>query len=142
MESSAEVNKALGLDSYKIKVRLPYEYYDFLDVFDRVKVDELPSYRLYDYVLEFNNGFDKSKLLKSYIYPMSGYKLEQVKKYLDKYLKKGFITPSKALFAFLVLFAEKPGGSLRFYIDYRRLNKLTKRNRYLISLIDKILARV
>ena len=73
---------------------------------------------------------------------MSSYKLEQVKKYLDKYLKKGFITPSKALFVSLVLFAEKLSGGLRFYIDYRRLNKLTKRNRYLISLINKVLIRV
>ena len=73
---------------------------------------------------------------------MLGYKLEQVKKYLDEYLKKGFIVPSKAPFASLVLFVEKPNGGLRFYIDYRRLNQITKRNRYLIPLIDEVLARV
>ena len=142
MEPSAEVNEASGLDPYKIKARLSHEYYNFLDVFDRAKADKLSLYRPYNYVLEFNDGFDKSKLPKSYIYPISGYKLKQVKKYLNEYFKKGFITPSKALFAFLVLFAEKPSGGLRFYVDYRRLNKLTKRNRYSIPLINKVLARI
>ena len=73
---------------------------------------------------------------------MLGYKLEQVKKYLDEHLKKGFIVPSKAPFTSLVLFAEKPNGGLRFYVDYRRLNQITEGNRYPIPLIDEVLARV
>ena len=73
---------------------------------------------------------------------MSGYKLEQVKKYLDEYLKKGFIIPSKALFASPILFAEKPNGGLRFCVDYRKLNAITKRNRYPILLIDEVLIRI
>ena len=131
-----------GLDPYEIKARLSHEYHDFLDIFNRAKADELPPHRPYDHVLEFNNGFNKSKLPKSHIYLMSSYKLKQVKKYLNKHLKKGFITSSKALFAFPVLFAEKPSGGLRFCVDYRRLNELTKRNRYSIPLINKVLARV
>jgi hypothetical protein len=73
---------------------------------------------------------------------MSGYKLQKVKKYLIKNLKKGFITPSKALYASPILFAEKKDESLRFCVDYRRLNVLIKRDKYSISLIDEILARV
>ena len=61
---------------------------------------------------------------------------------MNKYPKKDFITPSKVLFAFLVLFAKKPNKKLRFYVNYRRLNEIIKRNRYLISLIDKILVRI
>jgi Reverse transcriptase (RNA-dependent DNA polymerase) len=41
-----------------------------------------------------------------------------------------------------VLFVRKPGGGLRFYIDYRRLNALTIKNRYLIPLLSKTLARL
>ena len=126
----------------QIRDRLPGEYHDFLDVFDRSKADELPPHRPYDHKLEFVDDFDKSKLPRSRIYPMSGHKLEQVKKYLDEHLKKGFITPSKAPFASPVLFAEKPNGGLRFCVDYRRLNEITKRNRYPIPLIDEVLARV
>ena len=41
-----------------------------------------------------------------------------------------------------MLFAKKPNSKLRFYIDYRKLNAITKRNRYFISLIDKVLTRI
>ena len=73
---------------------------------------------------------------------MSRYKLQKVKEYLEEYLKKGFIIPSQAPFTSLVLFTVKPDRGLRFYIDYRKLNTITKRNRYPIPLIDKVLGRV
>ena len=113
-----------------------------MNIFNRIKIDELLSYRLYNYRLKFINNINKIKLLKTRIYFISNYKLKQVKKYLDKYFKKSFITLSKISFVFLVLFIKKLNDRLRFYIDYRRLNEIIKRNRYLISFIDKILIRV
>ena len=141
-DTPAEICETALPTPQQVRDRLPEEYHDFLDVFDRSKADELPPHRSYDHKLEFVDDFDKSKLPRSRIYPMSGHKLEQVKKYLDEHLKKGFITPSKAPFASPVLFAEKPNGGLRFCVDYRRLNEITKRNRYPIPLIDEVLARV
>ena len=135
--SGAEI---LSLDD--TKSQLPREYHDFLDVFDRSRADELPPHRAYDHKVELVDGANDSNLPKSRIYPISGHKLEQVKKYLDENLKKGFITPSKAPFASPILFAEKPNGGLRFCVDYRKLNHITKRNRYPIPLIDEVLARV
>ena len=73
---------------------------------------------------------------------MLTHKLLEIKKYLKKNLKKGFISSSSTLFAFLVLFVAKPNEELRFCVDYRKLNVLTCRNRYSISLIKKTLARV
>ena len=113
-----------------------------MNIFDRIKADELPPYRLYDHRLEFIDNANKIKLSKTRIYFMSNYKLKQVKKYLDEYLKKDFITLSKTSFVFLVLFAKKLNDELRFCVDYRRLNEIIKRNRYSISLIDEVLARV
>jgi hypothetical protein len=66
--------------------------------------------------------------------------LKVVKKYLVKNLDKGFIKPSQVLFIALVLFIKKLDGLLRFYIDYRKLNLLIKKDRYLLPLIDKTLA--
>ena len=82
------------------------------------------------------------KLLKSRIYLILEYKLEQIKKYLDEYLKKRFIILSYILFILSILFIKKSNRELHFYIDYRKLNAIIKRNRYLISLIDKILIRI
>ena len=73
---------------------------------------------------------------------MSTHKLLETKKYLKKNLKKGFISSSSTFFAFPILFVAKPNEELRFYVDYRKLNALTCRNRYSISLIKKTLARI
>ncbi len=54
--------------------------------------------------------------------------LEVVKKYLVKNLDKGFIELSQVLFTTLVLFIKKLDRSLYFYIDYRKLNLLTKKD--------------
>jgi hypothetical protein len=68
--------------------------------------------------------------------------LEATKKYLLENLDKGFITPSQLLFAAPVLFVRKSNGSLRFYIDYRKLNQITYKDRYPLPLINETLARI
>ncbi len=71
---------------------------------------------------------------------MSDYKLQKMKNYLIEHLNKDFISSSSASYASLILFVEKKDDSLRFCVDYRKLNALTKRNRYSLSLIDETLA--
>ncbi len=71
---------------------------------------------------------------------MSDYKLQKMKNYLIEHLNKDFISFSSASYASLILFVEKKNNSLRFCVDYRKLNTLIKRNRYLLSLIDETLA--
>ncbi len=73
---------------------------------------------------------------------MSDYKLQKMKNYLIKHLNKDFISSSFASYALLILFIKKKDDSLRFCINYRKLNALIKRNRYLLSLIDETLARI
>lgn len=65
-----------------------------------------------------------------------------MKEYLTENLGKGFITPSQANTGSPILFAQKANGNLRFCVDYRKLNAITKRNHYPLPLIDKVLARV
>ena len=47
------------------------------------------------------------------------------KKYLEEHLRKGFVKLSQALYTLPILFVKKPGGGLRFYIDYYKLNTMT-----------------
>jgi hypothetical protein len=68
--------------------------------------------------------------------------LTAMQEYLTDNLSKGFIVDSKAPFASLVLFVCKADRSLRFCVDYRKLNAITKKNRYFLPLIDETLARL
>jgi transposase InsO family protein len=73
---------------------------------------------------------------------MSVEELREVKKYLEENLHKGFIAHSTAPFAAPVLFVKKPNGSLRFCIDFRKLNQLTRKDQYPLPLMDETLARL
>ncbi len=77
---------------------------------------------------------------RSRLYHMSDYKLQKMKNYLIKHLNKDFISSSSASYASLILFIKKKDDSLRFCVNYRKLNALIKRNRYLLSLIDETFA--
>ncbi len=122
-----------------IKVKLSSKYQNFLDVFDRAQVDMLSSHRSYDHKIELTNDVTSSRCRA---YRMSLYKLQKVKEYLNENLSKSFITFSKILYFSLVLFALKVNDDLRFCIDYRKLNVITKRNRYSLSLIDEMIDKI
>ena len=123
-----------------VKRKLPKEYHDFLDVFDRSKAKQLPPHRDSDCKIELTG--DSKELPKSRVYPLSLPKLKELKKYLTENLDKGYISPSQASHASPILFALKKDGSLRFCVDYRRLNALTKKDRYPLPLIEETLARI
>ena len=57
-------------------------------------------------------------------------------------MSKKFIDKSTAPFASPVLFVHKLGGGLRFYVDYRKLNAITKKDRYPLPLIKETLAQI
>lgn len=66
---------------------------------------------------------------------MSIPELKVLRKYLDNNLAKGFIRASSSPVSSPVIFMRKPGGGLRFYVDYRGLNTVTIKNRYPIPLL-------
>ena len=61
-------------------------------------------------------------------YPISKDELLVVKKYINKHFNKGFIYFSIFLAAAPILLAKKPGGGIRFYINYRGLNTIIIKN--------------
>jgi len=123
----------------EVKAKLSSKYHDYLDVFDRAMTDQLPSHRFYNHKIEL---IDEKTSSRSHLYHMSDYKLQKMKNYLIKHLNKDFISSSSASYASLILFVEKKDDSLRFCINYRKLNALIKRDRYFLSLIDETLAHI
>ena len=118
---------------------VPQEYHDFLDVFSKKDSDTLLPHRKYDHKTHLE---EEQKLSHAPLYKMSSEELDAVKRYLDSHLAKGFIQASLASYSSPVLFVKKPGGGIRFCVDYRRLNAITKKDCYPISLIEKILTQL
>jgi len=123
----------------QVKIKLLSEYHDYLDVFDRAMIDQLSLHHFYDHKIEL---IDEETLLRSKLYQMFNQKLQKIKKYLIKHLNKEFIFFSFASYVSLILFIKKKDDSLRFCVDYRKLNALIKWNHYSLSLIDETLTHI
>ena len=120
--------------------KLPSEYHDFLDVFSSTEADVLPKHwPRYDHTIELME--DKVPTW-GLLYSMSANELKVLKAYIEKMVDKGFIRASFLSAASPVLFAKKPGGGLRFCVDYQILNAITVKNRYPLPLVKETLERV
>src|SRR5437763_1473763 len=64
---------------------------------------------------------------------------ELEKEQIEEMLKKGIIRKSKSPWSSPVVFVPKKGGEIRFCIDYRKLNKVTKKDNHLLPRIDEML---
>jgi hypothetical protein len=67
---------------------------------------------------------------------------DALKAWLAENQAKGFIRPLKSSCLSPVLFVPKKGGELRLCIDYRRLNKITEKDRTPLPLISETLDRL
>jgi hypothetical protein len=70
---------------------------------------------------------------------MSQEELKALKEYIEENMMKGFIQASSSPAGAPVLFVKKADGSLRLYVDYRKLNEETIKNQYPLPLIRKTL---
>ena len=76
------------------------------------------------------------------LFKMSETELRTLKEYIDVNLAKGFIRESSLKARALVLFIPKKNEKLRLYIDYRKLNTITKKDRYVLLLVNKLRDRL
>ncbi|KAK9043137.1 hypothetical protein V6N11_071487 [Hibiscus sabdariffa] len=63
---------------------------------------------------------------------------KELKTQLQELLDRGFIRPSTSPWGAPVLFVKKKDESLRMCIDYRKLNKMTVKNKYPLPQIDDL----
>ena len=92
--------------------------------------------------LEYNHAINlkESKLpLNFFIYNLFCKELEILWEYFNSLLEKGWIWFSKSLAGTPIFFIPKQDRTIRLYINYYSLNKVTIKNRYLLLLVSKIL---
>ncbi len=117
------------------------KYHDFLNVFFKKKVDILSSHRKHDHRIELQKNHESDHEY-AFLYNLSEKELLLIKQYLKEHLDKNFIESSTAFYASSILFAKKSDDELRFCVNYKKLNVIIKKNRYSISLIAEIIARL
>ena len=115
---------------------VPEEYHDFADVFDKAKADTLAQHRPYDLKINIDEG---STPPLGPMYSLSQTELTALREFIDEHLATGFIRPSRSPHGAPVLFIKKKDGGLRLCVDFRGLNKLTKKDRYPLPLITDLL---
>jgi hypothetical protein len=105
---------------------------EYPDVFP----DELPGMppdRDIEFAIELQPG---TTPISKRPYRMPLVELAELKKQLQELLDKGFIRPSTSPWGCPALFVKKKDESLRLCVDYRPLNAVTIKNKYLLPRID------
>jgi hypothetical protein len=107
---------------------------DFPDVFPE-ELPGMPPERKVEFAIELILG---TAPISKRAYQVSRPELVELKKQIDELLEKGYIRPSTSPWAALVLFLEKKDGTKRMCIDYRSLNEVTIKNKYLLPRIEDL----
>jgi len=90
-------------------------------------------------VTKHNIDTGNEKPIKQRPYRMSQKEKEVNKEELQKMLKKEVIRKSKSSWSSPVTFVPKKNGEVRYCIDYRKLNQVTKKDNHPLPRIDDIL---
>ena len=126
--------------SQAIQVKIFFDLIEYANVFSENEINELSSHResfdhFIDLFLEKNSSFGS-------IYNLSENELKVLKDYIDKNLANEFIARSKFSIEASILFIKKRNDELRLCVDYRKLNAISIKDKYFISLVINILNRL
>lgn len=119
---------------------IPAEYRCYTKVFSEEESHRLPEHKPWDHTIELKEGAPEA--IHAHVFPMSQSEDEELGRFLDDALAKGYIVPSKSPMVSPVFFIKKKDGKLRFIQDYRKLNAVTIKNRYPLPLASDIINRL
>ena len=95
----------------------------------------LPPHKDVDFVMELHPGTSPISMTPHRMAPVE---LQELKVQIQDLLDRGFIRPSTSPWGTPVLFAKKKDKTLHLCIDYRKLNRVTIKNRYPLPRIDDL----
>jgi hypothetical protein len=108
----------------------------YADIFSETAFDSLPENRKWDHTIELEHkpspGFHK-------VYLMTLTEQMEMDAFLEEALATGCIRQSKSPLGASVFFLKKKDGKLCFVQDYQALNAITRKNQYLLPLIDDLI---
>ncbi|WJX94652.1 hypothetical protein P8452_76049 [Trifolium repens] len=108
---------------------------DFQDVFPS-EIPDFPPCREVEFFIDLQPGTGP---ISESAYRMAPAELVELKSQIEDLLEKGFIRPSVSPWGAPVLLVKKKDGKTRLCVDYRKLNKVTIKNRYPLPRIDDLM---
>jgi hypothetical protein len=111
----------------------------YTDVFSETAFNSLPECCKWDHTIELECE-PSPRFCK--VYPMTLTEQTEMDAFLEEALATGRIRQSKSPLGAPVFFIKKKDGKLCFVQDYRALNAITRKNWYLLPLIDNLIHRL
>ena len=109
---------------------------EFADVFPESLPLGLPPQRSFEHEIDLEPG---SRRPAHRLYRLSPAEDLELRTQLTAYLQAGQLEKARSPYGAGVLFARKKDGSFRLCIDYRALNKITRKDKYPLPRIDELL---
>jgi len=125
----------MEINHCKIEGMVPKWFHRWLKVFGKVESERMPVRKIWDHAIDMKEDF---KLSKAKVYLLSRNEREEVQKFVDEHLKKGYIRPSKLQQTLPVFFVGKKNREKHMVMNYCKLNKQTVKNNYLLPLITEL----
>lgn len=119
---------------------IPPQYRQHATVFSEEESHHLPTHKTWDHAIDLIPNANTN--IRTKVYPMSANEQEELQRFLEENLAKGYIRPSKSPLSSPVFFIKKKDGKLCFVQDYRKLNEITVKNRYPLPLVSDIVGRL
>jgi len=135
----AEAFKCNSKASTSSRQSVPEYLEEFDRVFSKESFDALPESKKWDHVVELIPG-EKASNCKVYLLALTEQK--ELDQFLKENLETGWIHPSKSPMASPVFFIKKKDGTLWLVQDYRALNAMTVKNKYLLPLISELINKL
>ncbi|MBW0566522.1 hypothetical protein O181_106237 [Austropuccinia psidii MF-1] len=114
---------------------VPSVYHQYVDVFSKVKAERHPPHRACNDHIELEGSLPPVGV----IYSLSKQESDTLRAYISENLEKGFIRPSSSSTGAPVLFVKKKDGGLHLCVDYRKLNAVTRKNKYPVPPVNQLL---
>ncbi|MBW0514196.1 hypothetical protein O181_053911, partial [Austropuccinia psidii MF-1] len=114
---------------------VPPAYHQYLDIFSKVKAEKPPPHRACDHHIKLEGLLPPVGV----IYSLSNQESEALWAYISENVEKGFIRKSSSSTGAPVLFVNKKDGGLNLCVDYRKLNAVTRKNRYPVPPMNQLL---
>lgn len=113
--------------------------HEYESVFQEDLPDGLPPKRDVDHAIDI---LPDCKPPHRPLYQLSPAELVAAREYVDKLLRSGKIRPSRSPYGSPLFFVKEPGRALRGVVDYRGLNRITKRNNAPLPRCDEMYDRL